>query len=110
VLFISLYKDGVLRGCYGIIRPHHYLASAISYYAKSATKSFYWLGFIKEEEIDDLEVQDSIVDNVRKIKTFEELTPEIDGLHVETVIKQHDFLPRMWKRYTDKKHFFQTIC
>ena len=105
-VFVTLYKDGHVRGCYGSIRPHYYLASGVSIMAKGAGESFPWIGFVNEEELKNLEVEVSIVDKVRKIESYEELEPDVDGLHVETVIKQHDFLPRMWKRYWDKKYFF----
>lgn len=92
--FVTLYKNGELRGCIGTIGPtkvslaHEIIANAIS----SATRDPRFPP-VKEAELDELEISVDVLKVPEKIGSFDELDTDKYGIIVSSGYKRGLLLP-----------------
>ncbi|MCX8178231.1 MAG: AmmeMemoRadiSam system protein A [Candidatus Aenigmarchaeota archaeon] len=115
-VFVTLEKNGMLRGCIGTIQPIDPLYIAVIKNAVSA--AFYDPRFhpVDYDEMNDIEIEISILTEPKKIiyKNVDELLKKIkigkDGLIIKSGFKSATFLPQVWEKIPDKKLFLSELC
>ncbi|MBU5689817.1 MAG: AmmeMemoRadiSam system protein A [Candidatus Aenigmarchaeota archaeon] len=115
-VFVTLEKNGMLRGCIGTIQPIDPLYIAVIKNAVSA--AFYDPRFhpVEYNEMDDIGIEISILTEPKKIiyKNVGELLRKIkigkDGLIIKSGFKSATFLPQVWEKIPDKKLFLSELC
>ena len=109
--FVTLKRQGELRGCVGNISTAHPLASAIARNAVSAAFRDSRFIPLAREELAQLSISISVLSGFEKIpyrneaKLLKEIRPGIDGLVIESPPLSGAFLPEVWETLTEPEDF-----
>lgn len=115
-VFVTLKKNGDLRGCIGYIEPHLSLYDAVQKNTINAAYRDSRFEPVSKEELDDILIEISIlsVPRLMKEKTaskrFMALKPGVDGLILEKGMQTATFLPQVWDHLPDKTEFLEHLC
>lgn len=113
--FVTLIKNGKLRGCVGTIIPQEAIALDVAnstYRAAIQDKRF---DKLSKEELKNLDYYISLLTNLERVRFLseEDLLSKIeegkDGLVIVDGNRQGLFLPSVWKEIPDKKDFLQNL-
>lgn len=93
-LFVTFYKDGKTRACWGSVEPvHDDLVKAVVYTTQDAISKEYRHSPISKDELEQIQVQVTVVKDVNSIHSYKELNPLHDGLMVKAAGKGAVILP-----------------
>lgn len=113
-VFVTLEKNGELRGCIGLPYPDKPLIDAVRDAACSAARDprFPPLG---EKELDLVTVEVSVLTKPEKIEfkgeeLLEKIEPGKDGLILKSGLHSGLFLPQVWEQIPDKTKFLENLC
>jgi len=115
-VFVTLHKKGQLRGCIGTLVGRESIADGIRDNALNAAFHDYRFKPLTVEEIDDLEVEISILTEpvLLEYKGEEELKtvlrPGIDGVIIRQGGASATFLPQVWKQLPEVENFLNHLC
>ena len=111
-VFITLYKDGVLRGCIGYPYPTLPLGKALVNAAISAAYNDPRFPPLKKEELKDIKVEISILTEPKLVKDpLKEIKIGKDGIIIEKGIHTGLLLPQVAKEYEwDVKTVLEQTC
>ena len=110
-VFVTLSKQGQLRGCIGSLEAREPLAQAVATAAFNAAfrdRRFQRLG---EDEFDTIDIEVSILSPMETIDVDDrqdllaELRPGIDGLLLEDKGQRATFLPKVWEKIGSADEF-----
>lgn len=113
--FVTIEKDGQLRGCIGSIIAHRPLVNDLIENARSAAFKDTRFNPVTEDELNHLKVSVSILTEPRRIFFENEedlingLTPNLDGLIIKDGDHQAVYLPSVWEVIPDKKEFLNAL-
>ena len=109
--FVSLHRNGRLRGCIGYVHGVKPLAETINEMAVSAAFHDPRFPPLKEDELSDLDIEISVLTPMKQIKDINEI--EV-GKHGLMMIKGHYsglLLPQVATQYNwDKQTFLSQTC
>ncbi len=109
-VFVSLHREGALRGCLGHLEADLPVAEAVRRMAVAATRDDPRFPPLAPDELDGLEVEVSVLSPARPVRP-EEVEPGRDGLIVERGPRFGVLLPQVateqrWDRVT----FLRGVC
>ena len=108
-VFVTLHKDGELRGCIGYVEAVKPLQIAVEKMALSAAFNDPRFPATSKKEIDLLEIEISVLSPLKEIKNIEEIEIGTHGLIIERDFYKGLLLPQVaveynWDRITFLKH------
>ncbi len=109
--FVTLTKDGELRGCIGSIFPGEPLCRAVVERARSAATEDPRFPPVKSEELDELEIEVSVLTIPKRLEfdspkdLLAKLRPGIDGVVLRIGPRQSTYLPQVWDELSDPEEF-----
>ena len=113
--FVTLKKQGGLRGCIGSIIAHQPLINDIIIHAQDAAFRDPRFNPVEESEVKDLTIDISLLSSPIPIEFKDEedllnkITPYKDGIIIRDKNKQAVYLPSVWEDLPDKKEFLQSL-
>jgi AmmeMemoRadiSam system protein B/AmmeMemoRadiSam system protein A len=114
--FVTLHKDGQLRGCIGSIEPVSPLVECIEENALNAAFRDPRFPALSQEELSDIDIEVSVL-TVPKNLVFKDgqdlkrqLDPLVHGVILSRGFKRATFLPQVWKQLPDKEEFLKHLC
>ena len=113
--FVTLHKNGALRGCIGSIIAHKPLIADIIDNSRNAAFSDARFSPVEKEELKDIKVAISLLSAPEEInfKTEQELLDKIvpfeDGIIIKDKEYQAVYLPSVWDELSDKKEFLNSL-
>ena len=114
--FVTLTKDGQLRGCIGSIFPEEPLAEAVIRRARSAATEDQRFARVKPEELAKLEVEVSVLTFPKRLKyatpeeLLDKLRPNVEGVVLSMGGRQAVYLPQVWEQIPDKVQFLSHLA
>jgi len=113
-VFVTLEKNGELRGCIGLPYPEKSLIEAVKEAAVSATQDPRFTP-LRREELDKVTVEVSVLTKPEKInfqgeELFEKIKTGKDGLILKKGWNSGLFLPQVWEKLPTKKEFLENLC
>ncbi len=97
--FVSLYYKGELRGCLGLIVAETSLAETVSQLAgRSATEDPRFTA-VTEDELDDLQVEISVLSHLTEISSIEEIQIGKHGIFIVAGMYRGLLLPQVAVKY-----------
>lgn len=108
-VFVTLTKNGQLRGCIGYIEPIKPLIEAVRDNAISAAVHDSRFDPVDVSELKDIDIEISIL-TVPKPDTIENITKDKLGTVLENGSRGATYLPQVWEDLTDPTEFFQSLC
>ncbi|MCW8831117.1 MAG: AmmeMemoRadiSam system protein A, partial [Gammaproteobacteria bacterium] len=113
--FVTLQKQGQLRGCIGMLEPVRPLAEDVAHNAFAAAFSDRRFSPLQADELEQLDIHISILGTPEKM-TFDseddllaQIRPGVDGLIMEEGHLRGTFLPSVWESVQDKKEFLNHL-
>lgn len=113
--FVTLEKNGQLRGCIGMLEACRPLAEDIAENSYSAAFSDPRFPSLSEDELADLSIHISILNPAQEItcsseaELIELLRPNIDGLILDDGIHRATFLPSVWESLPNPVDFIKHL-
>jgi AmmeMemoRadiSam system protein A len=112
--FVTIYKNGELRGCIGTIEPYDLLCESVIENAISAATRDMRFNPIEEDELKDLTYEVSILTCPEEIEftSKEELFKKIreKGVTIEKGYNRSTYLPQVWEHFISEADFLSSLC
>ncbi len=114
--FVTLTKNGQLRGCIGTLEARLPLAEDVREHAVAAGLDDYRFPPVSPRELDEIEIEISCLTAPQPLEytTPEELLralrPGIDGVVFEYVRHRTTFLPQVWEQLPEPENFLDHLC
>ena len=114
--FVTLNKNGRLRGCIGSLEARRPLVLDVQQNAVGAAIRDPRFPPVRPEEMDDLTIEISVLSLPEPIEydsvedLCSKLRPGVDGVVIERGWHRSTFLPQVWEKLTDERQFLQRLC
>ncbi len=114
--FVSLHRQGVLRGCIGCIEPVKPLAQGVQENAIQAAFRDPRFPPLSADELSEIQIEVSVLTPPRVLEfTGEEdlkrkLIPGKHGVILARGWHRSTFLPQVWKQLPDTEQFLENLC
>ncbi|MFL5344590.1 MAG: AmmeMemoRadiSam system protein A [Hyalangium sp.] len=109
--FVTLRKDGELRGCIGSLEAHRPLAEDLIQNARSAAHRDPRFSPLRRNELDVVRFEVSLLTPLERLEVqsqqeaLEKLRPGVDGVMLQWGPHRGVFIPKMWKQLPDPVEF-----
>ncbi len=113
--FVTLTKDGLLRGCIGHILPQEALYEAIMHNTRSAALRDPRFPPVTATELDAIKIEISVLTEPQRLPfaspedLLGKLRPYEDGVLLQVGGRVATFLPQVWAQVPDKKEFLDHL-
>jgi AmmeMemoRadiSam system protein B/AmmeMemoRadiSam system protein A len=114
--FVTLHKDGELRGCIGTIEPIRPLLECVEKNAQSAAFDDPRFPRLSVDELKEIDIEISVL-SVPEALRFDDgedlkrkLRPNAHGVILSRGMHRSTFLPQVWKQLPDKEQFLEHLC
>lgn len=113
--FVTLEKNGDLRGCIGSIIAHRWLIDDLAQNAQNSAFSDPRFQPLKKHEFDDLEINVSLLSTPEKMDFKDEqdllnqIQPFVDGIIIKDKGYQAVYLPSVWEQLPEKELFMESL-
>jgi AmmeMemoRadiSam system protein B/AmmeMemoRadiSam system protein A len=108
-VFVTLHKNGALRGCIGNLKAEGMLEDEINKYACLAAFEDSRFSPVAEDELENISIEISILSRLKRIKSLDEITEGKHGVFVCQGLKTGTYLPQVWKHFKTKKEFINSL-
>ena len=114
-VFVTLKKEGELRGCIGRLTELQPLHVGVRESAISAATEDKRFSPVQADELDELEYSISILDYPCRLPAdpaeyAAKIRPEVDGVILTIGNRKSTFLPQVWKSLPDPEQFLDQLC
>ena len=113
--FVTLHKNGALRGCIGALEAYQPLIDDVAEHAYSAAFQDPRFPALQDNEYKQLDVKISVLGKPESV-TFEneedllqQIRSAVDGLILEYGVNRGTFLPSVWEQLPDKREFLNHL-
>lgn len=109
--FVTLHKQGQLRGCIGSIEARRLLLDDVLHNAFASAFRDHRFPPVQQGELADLHIEISILTPKQMIEAnseeelLDQLRPQVDGLIIQSGFRSATFLPQVWEQLPDPKQF-----
>jgi AmmeMemoRadiSam system protein A len=94
-VFVTLNKNGNLRGCIGHIIPKKPLILAVMDNTVNSLSNDMRFGQVNEDELEEIEIDISVLSSIKKIDTPENFIPGKHGIIIRKLGASAVFLPQV---------------
>jgi AmmeMemoRadiSam system protein A len=115
-VFVTLNKNGQLRGCIGSIEAHRSLIDDIIYNAQAAAFKDTRFTPVDLDEMAEISIEVSLLSKPEPVEydSIEDLEQKIepfkDGIILIKGLNRAVFLPQVWEQLPDFYQFFEYLC
>ncbi len=116
-VFVTIYKQGALRGCIGSLTSKEPVREGIRRQAVNSALYDHRFNPVREEELADLQIEVSVLSVPEELnytdadELVELLRPGIDGVIIASPAgKSATFLPQVWKQLPEPVAFLKHLC
>ena len=93
--FVTLYKNGELRGCIGHIESDKPLYKTIQSLTISSATKDYRFKSVKQDELSSIEIEISVLTPMKKISSINEIEIGRHGIYIKKGFQTGTFLPQV---------------
>lgn len=114
-VFVTLEKNGSLRGCIGIPYPTYKAIESLRSAAVSVTQDPRFSP-LEESELKDVKIEVSILTEPKLVRVenpseyLTKIRKGFNGVIIKRGFKEALYLPQVWEEIPDKLVFFRTLC
>ncbi len=109
--FVTLHKDGRLRGCIGYVFPIKPLYQTVQEVAVAAAVDDPRFPPVKLEEMEEIEIEISALTPLRRIRSIDEIKVGTHGIYIKRGINSGLLLPQVAVEYEwDREQFLANTC
>ncbi len=93
--FVTLHKEGALRGCIGNFNPDKPLYYVVQDMAISASTQDYRFSKVKVSELKKIDIEISVLTPMEKINSIDEIVLGKHGIYIKKGVNRGTFLPQV---------------
>jgi len=114
--FVTLNKQGALRGCIGSLEARRPLVLDVQQNAAGAAMRDPRFPAVKPREVSELTIELSVLSHPDRLRydgvedLCEKLRPGVDGVVIKRGWQRATFLPQVWDKLPDERQFLQRLC
>jgi AmmeMemoRadiSam system protein A len=114
--FVTLMRQGELRGCVGALEAYQPLAEDVRMHALGAALQDYRFPPVTPGEVPFLQIEISCLTPAQALEyenSFDLLTrlcPGVDGVILYDDVRRATFLPQVWEKLPDPAQFLDSLC
>ena len=114
--FVTLNKDGRLRGCIGHILPQRPLWECVIENAVNAATADSRFLPVTPDELDDISIEVSVLTLPKELEygspsdLLSMLREGVDGVVLRSGFRTSTFLPQVWEMFGSKQSFLEALC
>ena len=114
--FVTLNRNGRLRGCIGTIEPVSSLVECIERNAQRAAFNDPRFPSLSTEELSEIDIEVSILSVPKKLSfkhgddLKRQLKPNVHGVILSRGMRSSTYLPQVWEQLSDKEQFLRQLC
>ena len=114
--FVTLTKNGQLRGCIGALEPYQPLADDVREHAIAAALEDYRFPNVRPDELPNIAIEVSRLTVPKRLDyaspedLLNHLRPGVDGVILRDGFRRATFLPQVWEQLPDKADFLGHLC
>lgn len=114
--FVTLTRQGQLRGCIGTLEAHLPLAEDVCAHTQAAALEDYRFLQVRREELPEIMIEISRLTSPQPLAyegpedLISKLRPGIDGVVLRDGFRRATFLPQVWEKITDPDLFLSHLC
>ena len=114
--FVTLTRQGELRGCIGNIQPREPLFRAVMNNACGAAFRDSRFSPVSSAEIPELEIEISVLTEPTPLafassqELLQKLRPNVDGVVLKLEGRAATFLPQVWEKFSDAASFMDELA
>jgi len=114
--FVTLTRQGRLRGCIGSIFPQEALYQSVVTRAVAAALYDRRFPPVRADELEELKIEISVLSLPRRLEfqspeeLLEKLRPGVDGVVLRIGSHQATYLPQVWEQLPDKEQFLNHLA
>lgn len=114
--FVTLKKNGRLRGCIGALKPNQPLVEDVCNHAIAAATQDYRFPQVTPDELADITIEISRLTIPRKLEyqdsedLIKNLRPGVDGVVLRDGVNRATFLPQVWEKIPSTEDFLGHLC
>jgi len=108
-VFVTLEKNGELRGCIGNIESLNSIWQGIIDNAQAAAFEDPRFLPIQQEELNDLKIEISVLTKPEATNP-EHIKPGVDGVVIRLGENKSTYLPQVWDHFKIKEDFLESLC
>jgi MEMO1 family protein len=108
--FVTLQKNGELRGCIGTFKPTGKLFNTIQEMAISAASNDYRFSPVQPNEMKDIEIEISVLTPLKKINSINEIIVGKHGIYIIKGNSTGTLLPQVPEKYGWTREEFLGYC
>ena len=114
--FITLSRDGQLRGCIGVLEPFQSLAQDVREHAVAAALEDPRFPPVNERELSRIRIEVSRLTPPIPLEyrdaddLLSKLRPHVDGVFLRDGRRRATFLPQVWEKIQDPAEFLDNLC
>ena len=115
-VFVTLQKNGALRGCIGTLEPEKPLLESVQENACHAAFDDTRFSPVTREEFEDIQIEVSLLSVPEKLyysgvkDLLARVVPFQDGVIVQKGYHRATFLPQVWEQLSDPESFLTQLC
>jgi len=115
-VFVTLTRQGELRGCVGSLQAHQPLAEDVREHTVDAALHDYRFEPVTPAEEPGLRIEISLLTPPQPLlysspqELLQKLRPGVDGLTLSDGLRRATFLPQVWETLPDKDVFLSHLC
>ena len=113
--FVTLTREGKLRGCIGNIHPRDPLYRAVMENARGAAFRDARFAPVEADEVPDLAIEISVLTEPERLEfnspgdLLHKLRPEVDGVVLKFDWRTATFLPQVWRKFPNPERFLDLL-
>jgi uncharacterized protein len=114
--FVTLTKNGQLRGCIGALEPTQALVADVRDHTIAAVTKDYRFPNVNPYELDEISIEISRLTPAQPLAyaddkdLIQKLRPGIDGVVLKDGFRRATFLPQVWEKLSDPEVFLGQLC
>ncbi|MEJ5241859.1 MAG: AmmeMemoRadiSam system protein A [Anaerolineales bacterium] len=114
--FVTLTKEGELRGCVGTLEAHQPLAEDVREHAVAAALEDFRFPPVRPEELSEIRIEVSYLTPLEPVEfdspeeLLSRLRPGVDGVVLRQGWRRATFLPQVWEQIPDPQEFLDHLC
>jgi len=116
VSFVTLTRNGRLRGCIGAMEPYQALILDVQDHAAAAATRDFRFPPVCRDELPEIKIEISRLTPLVPLKfcstdeIIDQLHPHVDGVLIKTGGRRATFLPQVWEKVPDPEQFLNQLC
>ncbi len=115
-VFVTLLKNGELRGCIGTIMPEKSIIEGVKENAINAAFNDPRFPPLSKKELKDIKIEVSVLTPPKKLDyqgpedLLKKIRPNVDGLIIQKGFSKATFLPQVWEKLPNPEDFLTHLC